>query len=104
LGNHDDRTINHGGLRTMKTMHLEEKRTAFIEKREKLIAQFNEAARARKSTSRLSMDIRRINDFLTTLDHIVSENTRKPDDPERYAVSSLFLYESYRKLTADQDE
>src|SRR5437762_365152 len=88
----------------MKTKQLEEKRTALTEKRELLIRQFNEAARARKSTSRLSTDIRRINDFLSTLDRIAEENTRKPGESKRYAVSSLFLYESYRKLTADRDE
>lgn len=88
----------------MNTTHLEEKRVALTEKREKLIGQFNEAARARRSTARLCLDIRRINDFLSTLDRIVAENTRRADDPKRYAVSSLFLYESYRKLTADQDE
>jgi len=88
----------------MKTIHLEEKRTALIQKREKLIAQFDEAARLGKGTARLATDIRRINDFLSTLDRIAGENMPKPDDRPRYAVSSLFLYESYRKLTADQDE
>src|SRR5438552_2952968 len=88
----------------MKTTQLEEKRTALIQKRELLIRKFNDAASAGKSTSRLSTDIRRINDFLSTLDRITSENTRKPGEPNRYAVSSLFLYESYRKLTADRDE
>ena len=31
-------------------------------------------------------------------------DTPKPDQPRRYAVSSLFLHECYRKLTADPDE
>lgn len=88
----------------MITNHLEQKRKALIERREVLIGRFNDAARRRKSTARLGTDIRRINEFLTSLDHIVAENTRKPDDPRRYAVSSLFLHESFRKLTVDQDE
>ncbi len=88
----------------MKTTHLQEKRSALTLKREKLIGQFNEAARAGKSTTRLCRDIRRVNDFLRTLDCIVAENTRTSADPKRYMISSLFLYESYKKLTADKDE
>lgn len=88
----------------MNTTHLEEKKNALVDRREKLIGQFNVAARARKSTARICTDIRRANDFLSSLDQIVAENTRKPGDPRRFAVSSLFLYDSYKKLTADQDE
>ena len=53
LGNHDHRTTYHGGIRTMKTTHIDEKKKALVEKREKLIGQFSEAARARKDTARL---------------------------------------------------
>jgi hypothetical protein len=88
----------------MKTTHLEEKKKALIEKREKLIGRFNESARARKSTARACTEIRRANEFLATLDRIVEENMPKPGEPRRYAVSSLFLHECYKKLTADPDE
>jgi len=88
----------------MKTTHLETKKRALVEKREKLIRQFNESARAGKSAVRVCAEIRRVNDFLATLDGIVEENSRKPGEPHRYAVSSLFLHECYRKLTADPDE
>src|SRR5690348_12528145 len=88
----------------MKTTHLNEKRQALIEKREKLITQFNDAARARKGTARLCTEIRRTNDFLASLDRIIEENVHKPGDPRRYAVSSLFLHECFRRLTADADE
>jgi len=88
----------------MKTTHLEEKKRALIEKREKLIGRFSEAVRARKSTERFAAELRRTNEFLSSLDRIVRENSREPHEPRRYAVSSLFLHECYRKLTADPDE
>lgn len=89
----------------MKTTHLEEKRHVLIEKREKLIERFNKAARARKSTVRVCTEIRRANDFLESLEQIAAENTGRPNTgPRHYVVSSLFLHESFKKLTADPDE
>ena len=88
----------------MKTTHLEEKKKALIERREKLIGRFNESSRARKGTVKVCTEIRRMNDFIGTLDRILEENTPKPDESRRYAVSSLFLHECYKKLTADPDE
>ena len=88
----------------MKTTHIDEKKKVLVEKREKLIGRFGDAARARKGTDHLTTEIRRTNDFLASLDRIVEENTRKPGDPRRYAVSSLFLHECAKKLTADPDE
>jgi hypothetical protein len=88
----------------MKTTHLEEKRKTLVEKREELIDRFNQAARNKKKMERLVTEIRQTNDFLESLDRIVAENTRNPDGPKRYMVSSWFLYESFKKLTADPDE
>ena len=89
----------------MNTTHLTEKRKALIEKREKLLGRFGEATRARKSTQRVCSEIRRTNEFLESLERIEAENTGWPNTgPRHYAVSSLFLHESYKKLTADQDE
>ena len=88
----------------MKTTHIQEKKKVLLDRREKLIGQFIDAARTRKRTAQICREIRGANDFLSSLDQIVAENTREPGDPRRFAVSSLFLYESYRKLTADQDE
>ena len=88
----------------MKTMYLEQKKKALIEKREALIGRFNELARAGKSTSRVCTEIRRMNEVLSTLDRIVEENVPKPGAVRRYAVSSMFLHECYKKLTADPDE
>ena len=62
----------------MKTTHLEEKRSALVEKREKLIGKFNEAARTRKSTARVCGEIRRTNEFLESLERIETENTGTP--------------------------
>lgn len=87
----------------MRTTHLKEKRTVLVARREKLIGRFNEAARARKSARRTCEEIQRTNEFLESLERIEVEN--KPNtSPRRYAVSSLFLHESFKKLTADRYE
>ena len=59
----------------MKTIHLEEKQKALVEKREKLLGRFSEAVRTRKSTARVCTEIRRTNEFLESLELIVAENT-----------------------------
>ena len=89
----------------MKTTHLEEKRTVLVERREKLIARFGQAARERKGTARLEREVQKVNEFLESLDRIAAETTAKPEPGlRRYAVSSLFLHESFKKLNADRDE
>jgi hypothetical protein len=89
----------------MKTTHLNDKRAALVERREKLITRFGKAARNRKNTARIERNIQKVNEFLESLDQIAAESTAKPEAGlRRYAVSSLFLHESFKKLTADQDE
>lgn len=88
----------------MKSIHLEEKKLYLIAKREHLITRFNESARARKNTARLTSEIRRVNEFLAILDQIAAENGPPPRSPRPYAVSSLFLHDCFKKLTADPDE
>jgi proteasome lid subunit RPN8/RPN11 len=88
----------------MRTNQLEKKRTALMERREKLIERFNEAARNKKNTTRLSDEIRKTNSFLESLDGIAAENAPNPNGPRCYIVSSLFLHDCFKKLTADQDE
>ena len=88
----------------MKTKHLEARKQVLVAKREELIGRFNASARSGKSSSRVSAEIRRVNEFIGTLDRIAQENQDSPDDPPRYTVSSLFLHECYRKLTADENE
>jgi hypothetical protein len=60
----------------MSTKHLEDKRAALIDRREKLIARFDKAARSRKSLVRLFTDIHKTNDFLESLDKIAEEAVR----------------------------
>jgi hypothetical protein len=89
----------------MKKMHLEEKRRVLVERREKLLGRFNESARQRKSTARVCTEIRRVNEFIASLERIDAENTGTPNTgPRRYAVSSLFLHDCFKKLTVDQNE
>jgi hypothetical protein len=88
----------------MKSTHLEEKKRVLVAKREQLIGRFDESARARRNTARISSEIRRLNDFLATLDLITAENNPDASGPRRYAVSSLFLHDCFKKLTADPDE
>src|SRR5665213_55050 len=88
----------------MKTKHIDEKKKELAGKRETLIGRFNEAARARKDTAHITKAIGRTNEFLDSLDQIVAENTRTPDGLRRYMISSLFLHECAKKLTADPDE
>jgi len=89
----------------MKTTHLDVKRKALLERREKLIARFSEATRVRKNTTRVSTEIRRTNEFLAALEGIEADNLGTPNTgPPRYAVSSMFLHESFKKLTADLNE
>jgi Prokaryotic homologs of the JAB domain len=88
----------------MKKVYIEEKRQVLVAKREQLIGRFNESARARKNTARVCSEIRRVNDFLATLDRITAENEPNANAPRRYAVSSLFLHDCFKKLTADPDE
>jgi hypothetical protein len=88
----------------MKKTYIEEKRRVLEAKREQLIGRFNESARARKNTARVCSEIRRVNDHLATLDRITAENEPNANGPRRYAVSSLFLHDCFKKLTADPDE
>jgi hypothetical protein len=85
----------------MRTTHLEEKRKVLTERREKLLDRFNQTARSGKNSSRVCTEIRRTNEFLESLERIVSENSGAPSMPRRYIVSSLFLHDCFKKLTAD---
>ncbi len=89
----------------MKTTHLEEKRNTLDDRREKLIERFAKLARERKKTKRLTREIQTVNEFLESLDKIAAEAAPSPEPGvQRYTVSSLFLHESFKKLTADRDE
>ena len=59
----------------MKTTHLEQKRKALVEKREKLIARFSDAARKRQKTARVCAELRRTNEFRRLLDQTAGRAT-----------------------------
>jgi len=88
-------------------MHLERERNRLLATRQKQLEAFigEVSGGKRRKMAQLFLKIRQTNDFLRTLGEIAdsvapAESAAKP----RYAVSSLFLYESFKKLTADRDE
>ena len=89
------------------TSHLERKREDLVKRREALIDSFSKAA-VQIKPQRLSTMYKRIcqtNEFLQSLDQIETETKPVLDSKSRrYVVSSLFLHESFKKLTADQNE
>jgi len=91
----------------MKT-HLYEKHEELISRRESLLTKFSETARAPQPDDELDNLFERIrttNEFLQSLDRIADETKQEPNGSvPRYAVSSLFLHENFRRLSADASE
>jgi hypothetical protein len=85
---------------------VQTERQRLVKKRDTLLETFRKAALGGKSgrLSTIFVKICETNQFLKALEQI--DNKRKELVPgrRRYVVSSLFLYESFKKLTADQDE
>lgn len=77
-----------------------------LKKRETLVETFAKAVGTgkQKRLSELFIKICKTNEFLKSLDQIDSKKDDVTSGHRRYAVSSLFLHESFKKLTADQDE
>jgi hypothetical protein len=76
-------------------------------KRQTLVEAFTKAAERgkQKRLSGLCAKIQQTNEFLNSLDLIETDTKPQSHSGHRqYAVSSLFLYECFRKLTADRDE
>jgi hypothetical protein len=87
--------------------HLEEKREELAVRREELLGKFAETARSADDgqLGRVYLDIRLTNEFIESLDRIRKESqARNTSTVRRFVVSSLFLTECFRKLTADRDE
>lgn len=86
---------------------IEQQRALLIKKRQSLVTQFSKAANDGKQRrlAAISSRIEQTNEFLTAL-HEIEADAQKNESPgvPRFAVSSLFLHESFRKLTTDQDE
>jgi proteasome lid subunit RPN8/RPN11 len=87
--------------------HLEEKRQELSGKREQLLRFFREATEQRND-QRMRYLCRRIqhtNEFMECLEQIRSETApQQTSGSRKYVVSSLFLYQCYRDLTADASE
>lgn len=87
--------------------HLEEKSQRLIQTRTKLLADLAQAAERRQQARirRLCQRIVQVNDFLESLEKIKAETKPLSNGPARhYIVSSLFLHQCFKDLTADQDE
>jgi len=86
--------------------NLQIERQRLLKKREVLLEAFTLAANngKEKRLSELFLKIRQTNEFLKSLEQIGSGSQDSPSGRRRYAVSSLFLHESFKKLTADRDE
>lgn len=81
-------------------------RDRLTKKRDALLAAFTRAAGTGKAKrlSELFIKICQTNEFLRSLEQINGKRISEVPRHRRYAVSSLFLHESFTKLTADQDE
>jgi hypothetical protein len=84
---------------------LDAKRHELVQRRETLFHQLAQASRCfEDELARQKLEhVERTNEFIATLDGLAQE-AREAKERRRYVVSSLFLHECFRKLTADQDE
>lgn len=86
---------------------LATKRAALVIRREQLLAKFAESIRSGNNgrARRLSAEAITMSQFVQTLDDLATrmEPKRRSDIP-RFVVSSYFLYDCFRKLTADSKE
>lgn len=85
---------------------VQAERQRLLKKRDRLLDSFTKAANTGKPRrlSELFIKICQTNEFLKSLDQIGSKEAVAVSGRRRYAVSSLFLHTSFRKLTADRDE
>jgi hypothetical protein len=93
-------------IQTLESLRTQRER--LLKKRQSLLNSFSKAVGSgkRKQLAHLFIKIQQTNEFLRSLATIEAESNplRDATGHRRYAVSSLFLHESFRKLTADQDE
>lgn len=87
------------------TKLLDAKRHDLLQRRENLIHQLGQASRGfEDDLARQKLEhIECTNEFIATLDGVAQE-AREAKEHRRYVVSSLFLYESFKKLTLDAAE
>lgn len=94
-------------LTIAQPLPLATKRTALVIRLEQHIQKFGDAARARQNevTSNLFRDITNMNEFIGTLDEIAATiEAKRSNGVPRLVVSSYFLHECFKKLTADKSE
>jgi hypothetical protein len=95
-------------MQTNALRHLEGQRQKLLTTRQRQLDAFVGAAATgkQKRLVRLFARIRQTNDFLQTLGEIESGLADNSEEAtgQRYAVSSLFLHECFKKLTADAAE
>lgn len=87
--------------------NIETERARLAKKRQQLIDAFSKTAQSgkQKRLSELFLKIQQTNDFLHSLDAIEATTAAtRQTGQRRYAVSSLFLHESFKKLTTDEAE
>ncbi len=86
---------------------LEQERELLLAERQDLITSFVEAATTKRPAKmkRTFERLQRTNKFLNCLERIETSITwDQGDGAHRYVVSSLFLHECFKDLTADRDE
>jgi hypothetical protein len=86
---------------------LEQEKDSLLEQRKELVILFVEAVQHKKpgKMDRAFRLLRQTNQFLNCLERIDSAMPEKKQNTRRqYAVSSLFLHECFKALTADRDE
>lgn len=86
---------------------LEQERELLLAQRKQLVASFVEAVQENRASKMVSdfQLLRQTNEFLGCLERIDESMPDKMESSGRhYAISSLFLHECYKALTADRDE
>lgn len=86
--------------------YLESKKEALTERRTRLVKAFCSATLRGngRAMTRICRELRRTNEFLEALEKIDAEIRKDRAAAECYVVSSFFLHECFRHLTADRHE
>jgi hypothetical protein len=99
--------MNDSNEQLTRQSFLEQERESLLAQRKELVISFVQAVQHKKP-GKMSRDfqlLRQTNEFLNCLERIdkaMGEN--RQNTGRRYAVSSLFLHECFKELTADRDE
>ena len=84
---------------------LATKRAALLLRRARLVESFAQAASTRGKLGGFYREIKHTNELIETLDQIAATmQARAHSGVPRFVISSFFLHECFRKLTADQSE